>query len=378
MTDLRKEKILKILAIYIVILLFVPLFQKEFNIFKDRPLKGSFSIVNDTVFSLKTWFSGDYQDVKEKFINQNYGFRNFFIRYNNQIAFSFYNKVFANGVIVGKKNYLYEYNYIKAYNGDDYVGDDSIKKIVKRISLISDTLNKLNKSLIIFFAPGKGSYYPEYIPDSLIKYTGKSNIKTYQNEIKDKKIKVIDFHKWFIDNKKKPPFPLYPKYGIHWSVRSNFFVADSLVKYIEKIRKKELQHIVFDKVNKKNAIDVDCDIADGLNLLFDINGDIMEYPEYHLEPKNKKDSVTMVVIADSFYWTIFGKGLSNIFGKNEFWYYNQQAYPNSPEQPKEVSQLNFADEINNHEVFIILSTDANLSNLGWGFIQNCCKYFGIK
>jgi hypothetical protein len=34
---------------------------------------------------------------------------------NNQLAFSLFNKAKANGAVVGKENYLYEENYIKAY-----------------------------------------------------------------------------------------------------------------------------------------------------------------------------------------------------------------------------------------------------------------------
>ena len=74
------------------------------------------------VFTKENWFNGKYQDTSSKYINDNFGFRNDFIRINNQRVFMLYNEARANGVIIGKDNYLYEYGYIVAALGNDYVG----------------------------------------------------------------------------------------------------------------------------------------------------------------------------------------------------------------------------------------------------------------
>ena len=43
----------------------------------------------------------------------------------------------AFGVIIGKENYFYEENYIKAYTGVDFLGEDSLSRMVNRIKFIS-------------------------------------------------------------------------------------------------------------------------------------------------------------------------------------------------------------------------------------------------
>ncbi|MBI4645358.1 MAG: hypothetical protein HY738_01900 [Bacteroidia bacterium] len=68
-----------------------------------KPLKGDISLTEDTIFSLRGWFSGKYQEKKEKYLNESFGFRSTMVRLNNQIAFSFFNKAKANGVIIGRR-----------------------------------------------------------------------------------------------------------------------------------------------------------------------------------------------------------------------------------------------------------------------------------
>ena len=66
-------------------------------------------------------------------------------------------------VVIGKENYLYEKGYIDAFFGVDFIGHDSIAISAYKLKMIQDTLAKLNKTLLIILAPGKGDFFPEYI-----------------------------------------------------------------------------------------------------------------------------------------------------------------------------------------------------------------------
>ena len=165
----NKEGILKkILLVSIFVLLFLPMLQSTFTFIDIQPLKGDVIIAKDTSFNKKDWFSGDYQQKKEAYFNESFGFRNIFIRLNNQIAYKLFNKAKANGVIIGKDNYLYEENYIKATLGLDFVGDSVINNNVKKLKIVQDYLKSMNKDLIFILAPGKGSNFPEFIHEEYL------------------------------------------------------------------------------------------------------------------------------------------------------------------------------------------------------------------
>jgi hypothetical protein len=92
----------------------------------------------------------------------------------------------------------------------------------------------------------------------------------------------------------------------------------------------------------------------------------MAYPQIQFESDSDKTKPSLLVIADSFYWGIYGMGWGNLFSDNHFWYYNKEIYPEN----LNVENVNLQDEILKYDIILILSADANLPNLGWGFIEN--------
>lgn len=342
------------------------------------PLKGAVSLPANVVFEKKDWISGDYQQKKEEYLNAGFGLRSLFVRANNQIAFNLFKKAKANGVIIGKDNYLYEEAYIKAYYGKDYLGDDSIAHTINRLKFISDTLNKLGKQLLVVFAPGKASFYPEYIPDAFLPKNEKTNYKMFSLKAKESGLNTIDFNKWFIDNKAKSKYPLYPKYGIHWSVYGAILAADSLTKKIGDLRHIVLPKIKITEINMAKPFDSDYDIADGMNLLLKNSSFEMAYPRIVFDNAGQTTKPKVLVISDSFYWGLYNLGISNCFQNDHFWYYNKQVYPESSTKELLADNLNINEEINKHDVIVIISTEATLSKIGWGFVERVEKlYKGI-
>ncbi len=364
-----KGKIKEILLIFILLVLVFPAIQKMFNIIKVEWLKGAIIKIDKKELTTYNWFSGEYQEQSEKYFNENFGFRNAFIRLNNEIGFDFFRKAKANGVIIGKNDYLFEENYIKAYYGTDFIGKDSIDQRMDRLKYVQDTLKKLNKNIILIFAAGKGSYYPEYIPD---KFKVKKRMTNYDYHLKlakDFKINYIDFNDYFLKNKHKCKHPLYPQYGIHWSKYGMCLAADSIIRYIEKMRNIDMNNLYWKKVDIENPKDEDYDIANGMNLIFKLKSFKMGYPQIKFENAKSKVKPNLLVVSDSYYWGMFNFGISNVFNKSHFWYYNKEVYPETFSKPLFTSDIDLKKEINDHDVIIIMSTQATMTDLGWGFIE---------
>jgi hypothetical protein len=359
----------------IVILLLVPLVLGPFKFLKLAPLKGAIAQPEEKKFSIKDWFSCDYQVLMEKYVNETFGFRNFFIRINNQIAYSLFDKANANGVIYGKNNYMFEENYIKAYYGKDFIGNDSIKNRLLKLKFLQDTLHKLNKNIIIVFAAGKGSYYPEYFPDKYKTEKKITNYECYLDNSRKLGIDYIDFNQHFLNLKKTSEYPLYPQYGIHWSIYGAWLAADSIIHYIENVRKIKMPYFKCNSVEWAQPRSTDYDIGDGMNLLFHLRSFKMAYPQMELITDVKKVKPSLLVISDSFYWLLFGSGFTAAFGANQFWYYNNQIYPSDNQEQIQANQLNTKEEILKYDVIIIMATEATLPGLGWGFIENLYNEF---
>lgn len=376
----KQTKIKQYLFGGIMILLLLPMLQASLNIFELEPLKGAIETFEKPEFTFETWKSGEYQKNYEKYVNNNFGFRSTLIRFNNQQAYSFYNEAKANGVVIGKEAYLFEKNYLKAYLGTDYIGKEAIESQVFKLKKIQDTLNKLNKDLLMVFAPGKGTFFPEYLPDYCAKQKrNKTNYLGYLAAMKSQKINYLDFNQWFLNMKSKSKYPLYGKAGIHWSKYGEYLAADSIIDVIGKMRKTEMTKLVLDKLEVKKVNEQgDYDIGEGMNLFFMMDTYPMAYPTFHYEkPKSKEKAPKVLVVSDSYFWGMFNAGISKeVFGDGQFWFYNHEIYPDSYESPKKVGVIDIQSEVEKNEVVVLICTDANLFKFAFGFVdQLYAKYY---
>ena len=67
---------------------------------------------------------------------------------------------------------------------------------------------------------------------------------------------------------------------------------------------------------------------------------------------------------------MFNWGCSrDVFNNGQFWYYNQQIYPESFKNPTNVEDIDLLQEVEKNDVILLLSTDANLYKFAFGFID---------
>ena len=369
--NLEKKK--NILFIIIILLLILPLFQEQTSFFKIKELKGSFEKDSLPELNFKDYYSGEFQENFNNYLEQNIGFRPFFIRVNNQIDFSVNNKANTNWVVVGKDNYLYEQNYITSFLGRDFLGKDKIDSKIKKIKFLQDTLQKLGTELLVIFAPGKGSFYPEYIPERFdTSNKTQSNYEYYKRKSIEENINHIDFNDYFIKMKDTSQYCLFPKTGIHWSLYGVYLVVDSIRKYMERsagIKMPEM-HLKDIKMSSKFK-GTDYDIEESMNLLFRIPNKKMAYPKIDYKSFSDTKKPKVLTVGDSYYWNIHGSGYASALFKNPtFWYYNKMAHSKEYKKPRKVEELNIKKEIEKQDFIILMSTEPLLKRFAYGFIDN--------
>lgn len=361
-----------VIFIFIMIMLFIPMLQQILKVVTIDDLNGSYTEYKQPKFTYAAWKDGKFQEEEENYINQNFGFRNLFVRLNNQLYYTFFKEAKANSVIVGKNNYLFEVKYIEAYLGKDFLGKEAIEQKIKKLSAINEFLKSKGKDLIFVTAAGKGSYYPEYIPDRyykrIKKIEGKTNLEIYNKLFKKYNINNIDFNQWFCDMKDTSSHTLFPKTGTHWSMYGSAIAADSLIRYIEKLRNIKLNHIVLSDIEKSNIPkQKDNDIEKGMNLIFPIRNTELSYPKISFTNTGTSNEKVMVV-SDSYFMHMYFQGVSeNAFNDGDFLYYFKRLHRGG----KQITEpINLDYELANHDVFIIMSTEATRPSCDWNFTND--------
>lgn len=372
MPDSSSRSLYRILFGVIMIVLFLPGMQRWLNISSEPPLQGHVVKADSNPdFSWQNWWSGTFQQDKAAWLNENYGFRNTLLRLHNQIGYSWWNHAYTNWVIVGKENYLFDSKYINSWQGYDFVGQAVIDDKTRKLKALQHELSKRGTALLVIIAPGKASYFPEYLPDTC--KPNKVNTTNYESYVKTfgrEQIRTFDVRKWFNILKKQSKYALFPKCGIHWSTYGATIVQDSITGFVSALLERPLPKLEMDEiVVTDSANTIDADIGKGMNLLWEPKGYPLAYPKFHFPDAEKFKLPSCLVIGDSYYWTHdphrFHK---KVFNTIDFYYYNREHHQIGNDR-KNVDTTQAWEQCKIHEVVLLYCVDANLNQLGWGFID---------
>ena len=262
----------------------------------------------------------------------------------------------------------------------NFVGKDSIQNELRRVKWVQNYLkNEKNIDLILVFEPGKASFFPEHIPE---RYHSEnktiSNYLNYTQECKTLKINCLDLNAWFMSMKSTSKYPLFPKYGVHWSTFGMCLAADTLVKFIETTRGIDMPNPYWKEMNITDELkDVDFDLELTLNLLFPLPHEIMAYPKLAFENESGKIKPRILTIADSYYWSIYNSQIpEKVFGKHEFWYYNRTVYPDIwGDKAVYVDHTKDKEMIEKQDVILVMITEMNLNRSFFGFFDDLYKIY---
>lgn len=347
----------------------LPFLQNEFTFYNERALNGSYGKTEKLNFSWRAWNSGSYQRVKERTITENFGFRSTMVRLYNELRFRLFHKSSVGEMVIGKENFLFSQYNIAAYTGADYAGTAELMRKATSIKKIQDRLTEKGKCFLPIICPSKARFYREYLPENYS--LGDSTNYEVLVKLFDKlKINYIDFQKLFLNVKDTSRYMLFPKYGVHWSSYGHSVAADSLLNYLRESYSNAIPITHWKKSIHLSKVlrEYDYDAGESLNLLTEqLATSPMAYARFEFE-KATKPVPRLLVVGDSFN---FGLEItdyqSKAFSDYLFLYFFKIAVPEAKHPA--FQDLKLKDEIENHDVFILSTTEQSLANYGWGFIE---------
>lgn len=368
----KTSSLFKRMLLVFILIPFGFVYWQQYNPYVTfTPLKGYFIPKVYNELSSEGWFNGKYQQTTDDYVKEEFGFRNFLVRLHNQIGFWLFKKAYAEKVIVGKENYLYETGYIDALNGVFFMGHSALNDTIAKIKQLNTELEALGKKMLIVLAPSKARIYPEYIPDNYrLPKVENTNYDFYKQALKSAGINHIDFNAIFLNKKKTTKHLLFPQLGVHWSRLEAIYAADTIFKHLSFLGQCNLPNIEILKIDEKDSLESpDDDMILSLNLLKWPHYKKMAYPTLVVNQRNK-DKKSCMVISDSFWWDIFSRGLPNqVFKSNEFWYYLSEIRSTSFLNKKIIHEIDIKRHLLQNDFILIVCTESNLSKLGFGFFQ---------
>lgn len=367
-------------AIFLLLLfsLMVPVIQQSTGLFRVKNLRGQADPAAYPRFSVKTWFTDEFQVQFTRATEEHVGFRGALARLKNQFEYAFYHKANASGVVVGKQRYLFESDYIRSFTGRDYLGGYFWDQKFICLKKVSDTLAKLGVKVAVVLEPGKASYYSEYIPGRFTRFTSDStNYKSIITESGRKGIPLLDLNRFYREKKSSAPYPLFPKGGIHWSTGGMVLAADTLLGFISGVLALPVPDLLIDRVEISDSLrDTDGDLANILNLMISPEHLKMGYPTFHIADMDSNRKPRVLVISDSYFFNVLGARIpARAFANEAFWYYNQSIYPDSWLSPKDTGSLNIPKTVESMDLVLIMVTERFYHKFDWDFTDVLFRHY---
>ena len=333
----------------LMVFLWIPIIQKEFHIFKVKPLMGVVIKTPEPELTLDNYTSGNFQRDCEGYISENFGLREPVIRLYNQYAWSLFHKNFNVYFVPGKNNWIF---YLPAVR--DFYGQEQPRKFetkekainfidneVNMMCTLRDSLKHYNVEFLSYMSPDKVFIYPEYMPTAYWEHdtTTLNGSEYFSERLEEAGFPNIDMTKWFIQMKDTIDYQLFKRMNFHWEF-SAAFAFDSLFRMMSDLNGMDIPQLRIDSLTTYIDEEVQND-EEMLNLLFHIKDPTLQRKAHVSVQCDGCHKPKVLFISDSFIWA-FNEQLpeKELVEHKEIWYYNTTSFDGFELERHDLNDLN--------------------------------------
>ncbi len=324
------------------------------------------------------WFSGNYQELRDDYNNDHWAYKEPMVRLNNQLEYDLFNQIRVKSFVSGKDDYVFSEMYIFSAFGDDLLERKHVAEQMRKAKVIQDTLKKMGIDLLLVFAPGKGMGCREFIEEKYVHPVKITNHDLFVDHSAQAGVNTLDLYAWFDTLKPDAPYPLFPRFGHHWSYYGECLAVDTIIKHISHLHGKRLPRVSWEDVALSDTARFrDADVVKSMNLWKEPDQRMkLGYPEIRFEGDSTLNTTKVLTISDSYWYGPVYMGVGfYAFAGGQFWYYNNKVVPAPGGVKTEVWELDLRQAVEDNEVIMLLYSDANLTTFGNGFIEEVYEMY---
>lgn len=368
-----------VLFAILMVFLFMPIVQEWTGFVPVKLLKGAFEPTPKPELTFENYCSNTYQAQIEKYVSENFGFREPVIRLYNQYVWSAFNKTYCHFIVPGKEGYLYYDLAVNEHFGTElpkhYKSNEEAMKDadaeLRQMNKLRHVLKDYGIEFVAFIAPDKPEVYPEYLPRRDADTSTIHMTEYYSRRMDEMGFPFINMTDWFMSMKDTVSFPLFPKTDSHWRY-SAVYGYDSLFRFINTLD----GEAKFPNIHIGPPIAYESDEMEGdeetLNLIFRIRGDKTKYKSdiivdddtIHRKPK-------VLFVGDSFIWSMSQfMPARQILADKEIWFYNNTAFVGFENSSMSVKDIDRLSHILNADYVVFYSAGHQWWEATYGFAKD--------
>ena len=337
--------------------------------------------------NFQNYLDGTYQDCLAQQARKHTGFREFYSRCYNQMAYDCFGICANKHIGEGKDHEFFLTGHIDDVTGkllrSKYGTVEAAKTIaqqnVRETKTLMDTLRKHGTRFLFVVCPTKPAVYPECLPESYQDSLSVFCLADYYVQLfKENGIPHIDFYQYFKEQKETFPYPLYTRTGTHWAASTMPFVCDSLFRKMEEILGCQLPKIHYIDPNPGSKYtEQDGELEHSLNLLFPLAKPKVPRPIFTLQDTVGKSRPNLVVVGDGYFVSLEKTCFLDAFDSWNYLKYNDYVISSNPDYSwKHFKYLPEARQVlENADIVMAVYTSNYLFDYMNGFTQSAIALY---
>lgn len=288
-------------------------------------------------------------------------------------------------VRMGRNGFLFEKDYVDAYNQSGQHPESELKSISASTRLLQNRLAVDGITLLIVIAPSKAEIYPEYLPkeaDVAGRFSRRSNYQNLLDFLHRDGVNLIDAHVLFLQWKRMQKTPLlFAKGGTHWNAYGSALVIEQITKKLRTLSGQDFPTIrVTGSTARRKLADPDNDLGDLADLW---TSRPLFSPQIHpvVEMQTGKEPLDILVVGDSFAFPLIRHMVREKICRrlDLYYYYNRHlTYPEGQDVPFDKLHLNLLKELQGRNVLIIELNEQLLPQIGFGFVRDLLRAYDTR
>ncbi len=336
------------------------------------PLSGVYYQRPWPVWSLHSWTEGRYQAEATAAYEEKIGFRWFFVRLRNQVHYSLFKRSFNPSITIGKDDQVIPYDFYMDYQGETFVGRDSLRNQVDRMHRLDSILKRWQKPMVVTIAPSKVWMALEALPDGFVTEPNPNTNYLVAKAMMDSAgINILDLNCYFTGIKDSVGVPLFANTGVHWNAYGMTLALQRLIEHLEAISAMDLKNVKLEGYTLGEQLHPDDqDLGNLMNLLFPVETQPQPWPIYSGAEQPGASTPRLLLIADSFFFGFLKMPATwqYLDTDTRFWYYGNTEHGAHPTSTP-TSELSAIEAVKQADFVVFLSTTGNMEQFSYGFPQ---------
>lgn len=377
-----KNKIYNILCILVFAALLLMLTQTLWHPIGMKPLKNDNKNSELPQFSFENYKNNSFQNSTEKYLQDNYGFREFGTRLYNQYRYSCYKKTCNSFLFPGKDNWMYYWPGVNDYFGHEMkahfkTNDELAEYIDNQVDMLNELRlilkNDYGIELLSFIAPDKPFIYPEHLPKMEMDSTTLNAADYFTEKFQETGFPNINMIPWYKAIADTSSRLLFMPMDSHWAFAAAY-AYDSLFRFMNSINNFGIPRLKINGITETKYERLQDDEAT-LNLLFKVKNNT---PKYTAELSVESDSLSrkpkVLFIGDSFIFAFEAMTVKrDLISYYENWFYNDKSYRGFDKKEGKVKNINRLRSILNADFIVLYSVGYQWYSGTRGFVEDALE-----